>query len=290
MTHSKGFLLIVGVLFCFAAIGQNDTIIKKGFVNFATLILDFETYEFEGGNMAYYECADCDNQSIPFLIDYQSPGDFGGITFHLEPTMDVLFDATIIWAGTGQIDYPTVFDFMPPFNYNETPISEPVDILYLDADGEELDDEYLLMKVQSVWDAVDSLQITNLFAEKDYKAVIYFYPPTVGAVNPKVAKWIVFLYYSDMTSSINSYEGEMHEIEVFPNPVRDILHVKLIEPKSDVVIQYRILDASGAVVNKGRLDSEAQQIDISEVTAGLYYIEFRDRAGTLVGSEKFVRE
>ena len=92
------------------------------------------------------------------------------------------------------------------------------------------------------------------------------------------------------TSDSGCVASGTKQIEVFPNPVRDILHVKLIEPKSDVVIQYRILDASGAVVNKGRLDSEAQQIDISEVTAGLYYIEFRDRAGTLVGSEKFVRE
>lgn len=287
MTYSKGILTIIGILFCFAAIGQSDTIIKKGFVNFATLIVDYETYEFEGGNISYYECTDCDNQSIPFLVDYQSPGDFGGITFHLEPTMDILFDATIVWAGQGQISYPSTYDLTSPFSYIDIPITEPSDIQYINTDGEEMDDSYLLSQAQLVWDAVDSLEITNQFADKDFKAAIYFYPPSVGVIDPAVAKWIVFLYYSDMTSSTDNFRAS--DIEIYPNPAQDILNMKQVDLRREVA-NYRIYSHSGTVIKEGGIADQDHQIDISSCAAGLYFVEFRDRAGKLVGSEKFVKE
>ena len=99
MKKCKPVFLLIGILVHLNSYSQNDTIIKNGYVNIATLMVDFDTYAFEGGNMSYYVCPNCAVDSIPFLIDYNDPLDFGGITFYLSPVYDTVFNASIIWMG-----------------------------------------------------------------------------------------------------------------------------------------------------------------------------------------------
>ena len=163
-------------------------------MNLAVLVLDYLTYTFEGGNLAYYEpCDGCDSDSLPFTVDFKPTWDFASILFTYKATGDTLFWAEIIWHGGGQILYPVAFTPADSFCTLSDSIAEP-------ADPERfqfyptLPPEELITKTDSTWAAVSTLDIVHAFAEGDFKVAYYFYPPAVGAFNPAVAKWIVFLY------------------------------------------------------------------------------------------------
>jgi len=166
-------------------------------VHVATLIVNYNTYKFEGGHISNYICLQCKLDSLPFLVEYQSPGDFGSITIRLKPTSDTIFRASIIWMGTGQINYPKKFNSKYPFNYSNKKVPMPADIKYLDMNGTITNDSSIVQKGHSVWKSIRSLSIVKNISTKKYKAALYFYPPSVGKFDPSVAKWIVFLYYKD---------------------------------------------------------------------------------------------
>ncbi len=88
-------------------------------LNLAVLVVDYDTYVFEGGNLNYYKKCTCASDSLPFIPHYDPPGDFGGISFTINESGDTIFDATIIWMGTGQIYYPNSFSLQWPFEYTE---------------------------------------------------------------------------------------------------------------------------------------------------------------------------
>jgi len=73
-------------------------------------------------------------------------------------------------------------------------------------EGKHTNDAALILKADSAWNAISSLNITNKFSEVPYKAGIYFYPPTQGTIDPNKAKWIVFLYYSSNLSSARNWD------------------------------------------------------------------------------------
>ena len=160
-THMKtlnSFFLLAFIILQINVFGQINSFSEQGMVNIATLKVDFDTYAFEGGNMAYYHCEDCNNDSIPLLIEYIEPGDFGGITFTLSPSIDTIFDATIIWGGDGTIQYPSFSNYTPiGENYTEKPNN--IRLLYMDRMP--IEQDYLLEKIDSVWAVVDSLDITS---------------------------------------------------------------------------------------------------------------------------------
>jgi hypothetical protein len=256
---------------------QNDTIIKNGVVNMATLVLDFETYAFEGGHMAYYVCPTCATDSLQYFVDYMSPGDFGGISFTLNEAQDTFFDGTIVWAGMGQIHYPDNFNLDYPFTYVNESVPEPADIKFLGINGDKMEeDSWLYPLKDSVWQAVDSLSITHLFATEDYKAVVYFYAPSVGVLDPSVAKWIVFLYYADQTQSVT--DRPVTPYKLFPNPVTNKLTVSSDHMPSQRM-SYELMTLSGKIVKSGHINSNSITIDLSGFPAGIYALKISDHKG-----------
>lgn len=288
MKHS---ILIITLLFwsVLAAFGQNDTIIKSGYVNLATLVLDFQTYEFEGGNLAYYNCPACATDSMQYFVDYLPAGDFGGISFTLNPEQDTFFDATIVWAGMGGIYFPTDYSLSYPFVYENNAVQIPNDIKYLGINGEKMDEEDWIYELKDeVWPAIDSLSITNLFAEEDFKAVVYFYPPSVGVLDPSVAKWIVFLYYPDRTNPTEILPT-FKEINVFPNPASDKITLEYTSEVSRK-ITYEIHHLNGQLLQNGVLDTSERTIDISDIPQGIYALKILDLHGNLISRNLFVKE
>ena len=291
MSKMKHAILIINMLlwFVLAASGQNDTIIKSGYVNLATLVLDFQTYQFEGGHMAYYQCPDCATDSMQYFVDYLPAGDFGGISFTLNQEQDTFFDATIVWAGMGGINYPTNYSLSAPFIYESNAVPEPGNIKYLGINGEKIDEgDWLFELKDEVWPAVDSLSITNLFAEEDYKAVVYFYPPSVGVLDPSVAKWIVFLYFSDRTNSIKP-QPIHSKAEVFPNPASEKITLSGVLELSQGTA-YEIYTLTGQVLRHGYLDASERTIDISAIPQGCYSLILVDLNGKLISRNLFFKE
>ena len=186
------FISILVLALQINCLSQTDSVI-----HIATMVVNYRNYKFEGCHNSKYTCPGCRMDSLPFFIEYQSPGDFGSILFKLKQSSDTLFSGTIMWMGTGQIIYPKKFNTKYPFNYvNKTP-KKSSDIVYLDMNGTVTKDSLFIQKADSALNAIKSLSIMKNISDKKYKTAIYFYPPRVGKTDPYVAKWIIFLYYKD---------------------------------------------------------------------------------------------
>ncbi len=259
--------------------GIADTIFSSDHLNFACLVVDYDSYEFEGGNLAYYQqCENCTEDSIPFQILVNYPMDFGNITYRVQNTLDTVFFATIIWMGTGQIYHPDEFNMSYPFSIINNQVEKPGNIEYYDKYGSKVyTDSAFIQSADSAWEKIDSLGITKLFSDHNYKVGIYLYPPSVGMFNPETAKWIIFFYLDDYTASVNPspINGNVDPILIYPNPCKDYL---TIENKSGAFGEYQleILDLSGKQVMKQQYyKSTFLNFDVSAFDPGVYVLRIQ---------------
>lgn len=288
MNTQRNILLAFLFLIQLSAYTQTDEIIKKNHVSFATLIVDYDTYEFEGGNISYYTCPTCPIDSIPFTIDYKEPLDFGRITMKFMTLPDTIFDATIIWMGTGQIYYPSEYNNQTPFNNNNILTNKTDDIKYLYMDGNVLNDAELLQKADSAWNSIDSLDITKQFADNGFESAIYFYPPTQGMFDPNVAKWIIFLYHADKSNAIDK-NARNNQSLIFPNPIKKGENIQIKNTNTNIR-NYRITNSLGQLINTGEVLSGDNQINVSQLNSGLYFIYLSDINNTVISTEKLIIE
>lgn len=284
MKQLKTTFLLIGILFSLNSFCQNDTIIKEGYVTIAILKVEYNSYDFNGGNISYHSCLNCPVDSIPFTIDYYPPGDFGGVTFKLSSQQDTVFDATIIWMGTGQIYQPGNFSLQAPFTNTNVAINKPHDLRYINTDGSAVSNPNFINKADSAWNSIDSLEITKLFAERGFKAAIYLYPPTVGMFNPDVAKWIIFLYHKGQATTIDN-TGKTTQFQILPNPAKGEVSVNWDAAGSDK-INYRIFDSYGKLVESGEYFGKRHQFDLSFLSPGLYILNLNDNQKT--ASQKII--
>ncbi len=57
----------------------------------------------------------------------------------------------------------------------------------------DIDKSTLKLESDTVWFAIDNLEIVINFSQELFKAGIFLYLPSVGGFSPKSAKWIGFL-------------------------------------------------------------------------------------------------
>ena len=163
------------------------------------LKVDFTTNAFEGGYEHIF------NESVKtFTISskYKAPGDFGEIKLYFSEIDKLLFDGTIIWMGHGEIQYPAsdkwlsasdfsrtiALDYVSPKNgFEEVLNYEEYHAGYF---------QYLTeSEIEAIWSAVQSVVKVREYIKENpnQKVKMYLYTPTVGSVDPTVAKWIIFL-------------------------------------------------------------------------------------------------
>ena len=287
MKSIRNILLLLGVMLSLSGYGQDENIIKSGYVNIATLIVDFMTYNFEGGNISYYSCPDCPTDSIPFTIDYESPGDFGGVAFKLSSSDDTVFYATIIWMGTGQIYIPNEFSTQTPFINTNTAVAKPGDLRYIAHDGGVITSTSLLNRADLAWNTIDSLEILKLFADQGFKAAIYMYPPAVGLFDPNEAKWIIFLYHYDKTGSIDDECLHNDHFQLFPNPVQQggVINLKVTNTQ---LSNYKIFNSLGQLVDKGEIFGTESQLILPHLESGIYLLQLSDREHKIMATQKLI--
>ncbi|WP_108807620.1 T9SS type A sorting domain-containing protein [Aquimarina spinulae] len=84
---------------------------------------------------------------------------------------------------------------------------------------------------------------------------------------------------------VNNQLGEkLESIELFPNPVENVLHIQSIKANSS--IKYSIMNISGALVKEGRYSSES--ILLSDLKSGMYFMQIND--GKQVRKAKFIKQ
>lgn len=160
----------------------------------ATLLqVDYQTLEFEQGynyfasTLPYNENFPID--AIPLEVIYNSPGDFGDLALRFIPAEgvgDTLFFGTIIWAGTGDVVLPEVFESADQFaevpsNDFLGPPSSFFRLTPFDVNEENATEA-------EIFGAVQQLQVVRDALNSDTARFgWFFYPRSVGIGDP--AEW-----------------------------------------------------------------------------------------------------
>ena len=89
---------------------------------------------------------------------------------------------------------------------------------------------------------------------------------------------------SDSTTATNDiFLNE--EIKIFPNPVKDILNIKM-ENESIEIVEFQLFDVSG---KRQQMIAKNQSIDLSEVSSGLYFLKVYLSNGMLA-TKKIIKQ
>ncbi len=263
-------LMLSGSLF-----PQNKWHIEKDSMNFAILVSDYQSYNFERGSLSKYIPMDSVVNCLPVKSTIEPQVDFGGIIFVYLKNNDTLFSAGIVWQGQGKIRLPENFLPADSFSISTMNANPPLSVEYFYNTIPQLDTSTYNMKADSAWDAVKSLDIVKAFADYPYRAGIYLYTPCKGVPtqngfsNTVGAKWIVFLYYDKSTiSSVEQPErmpAQFKLMQNYPNPFNPATIIEYQLPKNEIVT-LKVYDMLGREV-KTLLDGESQ-------TSGTYKIIF----------------
>jgi len=142
---------------------------------------------FQGGAFSPQDCLN------HFCFFYWSPVDFGGAAFVDDRTGDVLFAGSIIWSGQGHVLVPETSSNEWSFP-DETLAPEPQQVdIYPNHDfwPDEVTEEEITDQVLTHLRQTDVLKS---FANcGPYSVMSYLYLPTVGVVDPLVAKSVIFV-------------------------------------------------------------------------------------------------
>lgn len=159
--------------------GDKDTILL--------LKVDYLTHSFEGATEIQLSQPAAKQDSLPIEVHYLPPGDFGNISLHYTPTDDSLFDGSVIWMGCGHIKYPNQLTPASQFTTSNTPAPLPVNADFQQLFGNQNH------PMDSIWYAVDQLDIVKEYAENDKKVGYFLYTPSVGVGNPADWDYILFM-------------------------------------------------------------------------------------------------
>lgn len=153
------------------------------------LKVDYMTNKFEGGHEQVLSEGIADSDTIPIIVEYDPPGDFGNIRLIYNSTSETIFDGSIIWMGTGKISYPG--SFYEPSNYpklsDQINLPDSSRIQYLNIfSPKNLD-------YSSIWESINDLKIVSEYLNSQKKIVFFLYTPGVGAGDPNTWDWFVIL-------------------------------------------------------------------------------------------------
>lgn len=128
---------------------------------------------------------------IPFVPQYQAPGDFGYIKLFYRNTDNLLMDGTIIWNGCGELNFPDSFRAGLPMD-NGLPYPGQDRIAFINNGGqyETVTDE---RDLQYIWQSVSrQKEFQHYYENSSKKVAVYLYTPSVGIGNPADAYYLVF--------------------------------------------------------------------------------------------------
>ena len=156
--------------------------------NVLMLKVDYLTNTFEGGKeLTFNHLTD----SFSIINQYKAPGDFGSIKLIYQELNETLFDGTIFWMGTGQINFPQ--NIQPS---NQFISVNTTDTLYpINGFKNVFNPNNEIYNYSPIW-----LSIQNKIKVREYLASnpnatvkLFLYTPSVGIGNPADWDWIVFL-------------------------------------------------------------------------------------------------
>lgn len=183
-------LLTFAILLC-SCVGDEDQFNSTIPVQDNKVLLlkvDYTTNVFEGGKELTFTDT---TATFNVEVEYQAPGDFGGIQLYYQELDAKIFDGTIVWDGTGEINFPETF--APASSFEVVLTNDYV----FPTEGFEnvFNPTQETYDYQMIWGSVQSLVKVReyLLANPDAKARIFLYTPSVGFGNPEEWDWIIIL-------------------------------------------------------------------------------------------------
>lgn len=73
-------------------------------------------------------------------------------------------------------------------------------------------------------------------------------------------------------------------IQLYPNPVQDVLSIRSKEP----LISYEIFGPTGQLVQQGALNMMQEQVVVSSLQTGVFYIKLKTKSSTV--TEKILKK
>ena len=277
--------------------------IDKDSMNIAVLISDYQTYQFEEGNLSYYAAIDSIVNKIPMESEFVPVADYGSISFLANKSKDTIFSAGIEWQGQGTITFPKYFQPADSFSALQTNIQAPLSAEYYFNSIPMIDSSIYKMKADSAWEAVKSLDIVNEFAKYPYRIGIYLYTPGEGVQtqngfsNTVGAKWIIFLYYDN--SAINGIDNskripnQFRLMQNFPNPFNPTTIIEYRLPQKEIVT-LKVYDILGreikSLINEMFQNPGMHKIifDGRNLSSGVYFYKLTIKGNSLTLCNKMI--
>ena len=152
------------------------------------LTVDYLTNTFLGGKELVFS-----NNSSSFTIthQYKDPCDFGFLKLFYQELDELLFYGTIVWMGLGNMVFPD--NLLQPEEFdtviaNDTILPKNGMECIFNVHGAHTDSMFVWSAVQSLAKAREYLQ-----SNPNQKINFFLYTPSVGAVDPTKAYWVLFL-------------------------------------------------------------------------------------------------
>lgn len=153
--------------------------------------VDYLTFRYKGFYALNVTNKLNSGNEIPFVSQYQAPGDFGYIKLFYRNTNNLLMDGTIIWSGCGELNFPDNFRAGLPMD-NGLPYPGQSRISFINNGGhyETVTDE---RDLQYIWQSVSrQKEFQHYYGNSSKKVAVYLYTPSVGVGNPADAYYLVF--------------------------------------------------------------------------------------------------
>lgn len=156
--------------------------------SFLILKLDYKTNQFEGGKELMLKGPKDLGSDLLVESQFRQPMDDGDIKFMYSPTQTNLFEASIIWMGSGQIYNPTALINPSTFQLLTSPLSLPNKLI------KELSPNYIADRdFMKVWQSINKLDIVKDYINSPKNIGLSVYTPSVGRTDTSRAKWIVIM-------------------------------------------------------------------------------------------------
>lgn len=75
------------------------------------------------------------------------------------------------------------------------------------------------------------------------------------------------------------------KIDIYPNPTSDYINIIITDNKVYERIDYKIIDLKGSVISSDTIDKLKKNINVSELSNGLYLLQFFDSNNLLYCSK-----
>ena len=153
--------------------------------------VDYLTFRYKGFYALNVTNKLNSGNEIPFLSQYQSPGDFGYIKLFYRNTNNLLMDGSIIWMGCGHLNFPDNFRAGLPMD-NGLPYPGQSRIAFIN-DGGHYETVTNENDLQHIWQSVSrQKEFQHYYGNSSKKVAVYLYTPSVGVGNPADAYYLVF--------------------------------------------------------------------------------------------------